>query len=427
MSRIHDYNRLKNKIGPLFIDGLGDIQKLLCADMWNTTILNTKDKIVRIAAILCCDVISVQEYPDSVDSPCIAVEITYFKTMPRKDNEQIFNNLYSYLRPATHILVEKKYEMNLFHLFSKWKRLNAYRKIFVNLGIVDAMYLSAQLLVANELKVKCSFLEDKKLLLIFQEDDLISSTIVQTAKSKNVCVIAPQHGMPLNRQEDIDQLQFDGFLADYKLLWSEAAKEQFVSAGIDASCLVVVGNTKKIDDSDIVEPVKNNRVLGVILDCPDYEYTRDANMKMIRLARKLAGQNHLRLVVKAHPRDKLETYRAVLKDGELLDIGTTMDEFEKMVSISIGHTSGAIFDLIYDGKIVFQYVDNQKYPVEILDICKFHNDEELCRIYQIWENEWDLQYENYIEKVVPRYHTLDARRRHDEFFSGIMGRLRGGT
>lgn len=422
MSRIHEYYKLKSKIGNLVIDGLWDAQKLLGADIWNLTVLNTREKMIRIAAILLCDVISVKEYPDSVNSSCLAVEIMYFKTAPRKDNKQIFRNLYSYLKPAVHILVEKRYKINLLYLLSKWKRLNIYRKMFPNFGKINSMYISAQLLVANELKAKCSFLEDKKLLLIFQEDDLLSSTIVQMAQSKNICVVAPQHGMPLNRKEDIDQLPFDGFLADYKLLWSEAAKEQFLSAGIEDSRLVIVGNTKKMDD-DVVTPVENNRVLGIILDCPDYEYAKEVNMKMLDFAKKLAKQNHLRIVVKVHPRDRLKCYRAVLKNEELLDMGTTMEEFEKMVSISIGHTSGAIFDLIYDGKIVFQYVDDKKYPVETLDICKFRNDKELSCIYQAWENDWGLHYKHYMEEVVPRYHTLNARGRHNEFFKKILGRL----
>lgn len=425
MNRIDNYFDAKSKIQTADIEGIGVLDKLLCTDTWNLDILSYKDKFIRVCGILISDVIQVSHLFDSVqDSFSIGVEISYPHTKPRLDNQMIFDNLYAYLRPATHIHILKNYKMKPLRIFRKAPKLFSYRKYFRNLRAIDSFYLAAQLLVADELSKKCDFLVNKKLLLIFQEDDLISSTIIQAAQRKGVCVIAPQHGMPMNRYEDIDQLHFEGFLADYKLLWNEATKEQFLSAGIDDDRLVVVGNTKKIDESNNIREPKKNDFIGVILDCPDYSYAIDANMIMLSMANQLAYEMDLKLIVKAHPRDSLNRYKPIIKDDELLPLNASMDEFAKLVSISIGHTTGAIFDLIYDGKIVFQYVDDKRFPVETLECCKFKNITELIDNYGRWSNNWEAMCKSYIEKVVPRYHVMNARELHDEFFTELFNAIR---
>ena len=275
---------------------------------------------------------------------------------------------------------------------------------------------------------RMEFFEGYRYLLIFQEYDTISSTVIQNAHLHGVKVISPQHGMPMNRHEDKDQLFFDGFQCDYKLVWNEFEKQQYISAGVSADRIFIVGNTKTLCMEDYCSEshpdyitMEKTEDFGVLLNCPQNDNAFEDNCRLLEAAQFLAVEKGLHFYIKLHPMDSISKYKEILKCNcaYVLEPNITMKEYQKCVRFSIAHITAAIFDLIYDGCFVFQYIMGENYPVDISSIYKFTSPKELLVKYNKWTCDF-LHYKEVYQETVNKYYVINAKERHDAFFKYLL-------
>lgn len=403
------------------------IGKLLYAELWNMGQLSILQKVIRIIAYVIFNCLHISESDDLHKNNKLTVEIKGFNDAKRADNELIYANVSNYFKPCGHMLVYKKLKLEIKGLLNRLVSFGRYIGQIDELGFCNRAFLAAQLVMCRNfiilLETKNIF-ADCKYFLVFQESELIENTLVQTAKLHDVTVVSLQHGMPMNRHEDKDQLHFDCFSVDYKLCWNEATKKQFLSAGIDEEKLVVVGNTKKMHMPLTVKREKNlSDIFGVVLDAPIIDQGIDNNKTLIMMAVKLTTEFGLDCVVKLHPFDKKENYlsetRSSFAKVSILDVSTTMEEYERLVDFSLGHTTGAMLDLIYDGCFVFQYKTEVEYPIETDDIYIFHDYEELKRNYLQWKENYEF-YKNQYKDITKKYRVDNPIELHDRFFKTLF-------
>lgn len=433
MKRIDQYESVKDTIDKIHIQDLSGYQagKLLYASVWGMYDLSLWQKIKRVLAILICNPIKMSAFADSADGADIALEIVYPGNVWRADNAAIFNNIYEYLKPCRHVLLEKKYKINLLGIPRRLVRLCRYIYAIKGFSLPERLYLAAQLVLAKDLAElfdREDFFKESRYLLIFQEYDTISSLAIQNAHHYGVKVISPQHGMVMNRHENIDQLCFDGFLCDYKLVWNDFEREQYISAGIDPKRIFVVGNTKELgqekakSSSREADPfIVEAPCFGVVLNCPKNDGAYRVNRMLLNFANALSNENGMRYLVKLHPTDTAEGYGDYIdpERGKFAAAGMTMAEYRGEVLFSLVNVSGAIFDLIYDGRFVFQYVGDERYPIDMDDIYMFHTEEELIDHYRRWKADY-AHYCKAYQTTVNKYLVTNARERHDQFFEELF-------
>lgn len=429
MRKIEKYKINKEKLKQIKISNLTDynIQKMLYADLWHMEELSNTQKIARVLLQIICKTLHISKFEDDFNSINMAVEIQYPGNIFRKDNQAIFCNLYNYLKPARHILIKKQYIFDLKKIGHRIVDLCKYFQQMQGFQFCNKLFLAAQLVMVS------NFIDDIRkffrfgqcrFMLIFQEHDTISNVIIQTAKQYGVQVISPQHSMPMNRHEDSDQLFFDCFSCDYKLLWNEASKKQFLSAGINEKHLVVVGNTKKMHiPNKKTEEKKMTNNFGIVLDGPMIDGATGNNRELVNIALKLSDEFGLGCIIKLHPFDEKERYlykiRNVFAKAIILDTEAVMEQYEQMVDFSLGHTTGAMLDLIYDGCFLFQYKTDVKFPIETEDIYWFQDYEELRSKYIKWKENYEYYSKNYGD-VVKRYHVENPVELHNEFFNKLI-------
>lgn len=433
MRRIEQYEQAKPIADNLKVKDMAkyEVGKILYADIWNMYGFSRIEKLKRIAALILCNPINFSECLDSKESKNIALEIQYKGHVERIDNSTIYNNLYRYLKPSKHMILEKKY---IFHPRGCLKRLVRLINYFGDIRhftIAERLYLAAQLVMVKgliEYLERMEFFEGYRYLLIFQEYDTISSTVIQNAHLHGVKVISPQHGMPMNRHEDKDQLFFDGFQCDYKLVWNEFEKQQYISAGVRDDRIYIVGNTKTLCMEDFCSEsypdyssLEKTEDFGVLLNCPQNDNAFEDNCKLLEAAQILAVEKDLHFYIKLHPLDSISKYKEILKCNcaYVLEPNITMKEYQKYVKFSIAHITAAIFDLIYDGCFVFQYVMGENYPVDISSIYKFTSPEELLVKYSKWTCNL-LYYKEMYQATVNKYYIKNAKERHDAFFKYLL-------
>lgn len=434
MRRIEQYETVKKIIDMFHIRDFSGYQigKILYASVWVMYDLSLWQKIKRIFALLVCDPIQITAFPDSAVGADIALEIRYPGDVQRADNAAIFNNLYEYLKPCRHVLLEKQYRLNLTGIPKRLVRLCRYARAVKGFPMSERLYLAAQLVLSRtlaDLLDREKIFKDCRYLLIFQEYDTISSMVIQNAHHYKVKVISPQHGMAMNRHENEDQLVFDGFLCDYKLVWNDFEREQYLSAGIDPDRIFVVGNTKALKQQQELKeykPVKNSFDMmasrfGVLLNCPNYDGAYDANKKLLTAAKALAAKTGMRYLVKTHPIDYAARYTDLFDSAksEIVPASMTMDEYKDKVIFSLANVTGAIFDLIYEGRYVFQYIGSERYPVDMDDIYRFSSPEELIEHFEMWKTNY-IKYSAEYKKTADKYRVEDKKERHDRFFQGLL-------
>lgn len=428
MKKIDKYYIEKRKIIDVKISDFKEynIPKLLCCDIWNVIDLTKKQVLMRVIAQLFCRVLHIIEDIDSSTSKNIAIEIKYSNDI-RKDNQTIFNNIYRYLKPASHFTVIKKYKLNILHFPYRFFYFCKYILSFKNISLKNKMFLSAQLMMLkdfqNNLAKNIKFKQYNKM-LIFQEHDTISSFIIQTAQKQGVKVISPQHSYPMNRNEDFDQMFFEGFLVDYKLLWNEFIYKQFLSANIDAKRLYIVGNTK------LLNIVKNNvpqekffNYFGVTLEWPLNINADKNNLCLLEIADKLAQKYDMTYIIKFHPADDINKYNKILSSKYckgVVDKNMSMSEYGEKVMFSLAHVTGAIIDLICDYRFVFIHkTEDINYPIETNNIYQFTNYAQLDSNFNIWKNNYDYYKQEY-KKIVDKYYVKNAKELHDKVIYKIL-------
>lgn len=398
-----------------------NILKILYCDIWNMFGLTKIGMLKRIIAQILFNPIQVKFLDDETHiSNRMAVQVKVADT--RQDNQTIFENLLGFLRPNSNILVEKKYVFNPQKIVKKIILEIRFIKAIKGISFIERSYLASQLLLVNELRkrfIEITNWEKIEYLLIFQEHDTISSYICQFAHIHNIKIISPQHGMTFNRYEDLDQLIFEGFLADYKLLWNEFEKQQFISAGIDSSKLYVVGDTKLIYNKSSTNLSIHTDKIGVVLDCPLIENAIEVNRFLIHAANAMGEQYHKEVIIRLHPMDNRENYSNCIDSAQIVDKNVAMSQFTESIDFAVAHITGAIVEMISAGKLVFIYKNKQYYPIESCDLCFFEDIQELRKNYDEWIGNVELHDKEY-KKIVSLYHVDNIRERHEQFFGELF-------
>lgn len=431
MKKIDVYEAKKRIIDQVKIPDMEqyDIRKILYSVIWRMVDLTPFQKWIRAVAYLVFKTFHISILDDHAKNDKLAIEIESIKEISRADNKLIFSNMYGYLKPCGHLLIQEKYKykLDIKSIVYRAKLFIVYINSINKTYLCDRAFLAANLVMAKSLIdfiLKEKIFDGCQFILLFQDHERIENVLAQTARLQGGKVITPQHSMPMNRHEDYDQLFFDCFSADYKLCWNEATKLQFLSAGIDEEKLVVVGNTKKMYMPLVNRSQKKTyNALGVLLDGPHVDQGIENNKALIMIAAKLATEFGLDCVVKLHPFDKKENYLSKIRSSftkvSILDAGTTMEQYEELVDFSLGHTTGAMLDLIYDNCFVFQYKTEIEFPIETDDIYIFHDYEELKRNYLKWKEHYEF-YKIHNEDIVKKYRVENPIELHNRFFQTLF-------
>lgn len=427
MKKIDVYDKLKDELKDIYIADFEDydLSKILCCDIWHAMDINILQVFIRTMAQLLCNCIHFNTLNDHKMTNNIAIEIKHNNVI-RVDNKTIFNNVYNYIKPSKHYQIEINYNIKISKLIKKIKRLKRYFFTLKDFEFKERLFLATRLVMVKEIIEyldRAPFFDQCKFLLIFQEHDTISNVCVQNAKKYGVKVISPQHGCPMNRKADFEQLFFDAFSCDYKLIWNDFTKKQFISAGIPEEKLYVVGNTKKImDKPKEIEMKKHMGVFGVLLDCPINYNAEKYNLDLLNCAERLAEKNDLKYIIKMHPIDDIKKYQNIKKSGRCMDIcrnSMSMEEYQDSVDFSIAHITSAIIDLIYDYCFVFIMKTDIYYPIETDDVYFFNNDNQLISNYIKWKENYEKYFLQYKE-IVKVYNVDNSKELHDLFFQKLL-------
>lgn len=411
-------NNLKSKD---FIDY--DMQKMLYNDVWHMQEIKGLQRIIRAVVQVICNGIEVSVCTDNSAGEFVVVEVKD-SDIKRADNDTIMNNLFDYIHPYGHVLIRRNYRIDFKGIKKRLKIFVDNLKVFKNLSLSKRIFLCQRLIVVKEvidLLDEYKIFDSRKKLLIFQEHDTVSNTVIQKAHISGLKVVSPQHSSPIYNNRDFFQVFFDAFSCDYKLLWNEFTKRQFTAAGINEEKLYVVGNTKKLkSEKNFISEAVNNK-FGILLDWPKGENAVDYNIKLIELANKIAEKYACGFYVKLHPVDSVENYKGLINNtyGEVLDKTTSMEQFENMVDFSVAHNTSAIIDLIYDEKTVFVYRMEKSFPVITDDIYNFNDIEEFIDKYNKWNDNKEKYKEEY-KNIISLYYTKNSKELHKKFFESLI-------
>lgn len=267
------------------------------------------------------------------------------------------------------------------------KKLNLARsfKVFVNqlnwfcsmrkcgTRVKHALWLNAYLSHVYDFKIKVmDQIDFDKYNLIYTFYDLEPAQNLLTQKAKNIGIKTAtlQHGAGFYAgdlaAESVSDLgiEFRKSISDYMLVWNNFAQREGIKCGVPKNKLVVSGIPKFIGLRSGDRPYNfemKQKVFGVVLDITSWGNER--NIKMLRLANKVAEMNQLHYIVRYHPTSKRTEYDHVIDKKYLKCIckpNVPIEDFADQVDFSIVDGSSVLIELIYLHSAAFRYRFSEK-------------------------------------------------------------------
>lgn len=426
---VEKYSALREKIKGLQIRGLEgyDISSAIAIQIWKAVTMSKRDIVLRTFGLLINEKLAIRE---DIDLRSKKTALLYVEPVPmREDNIQIFENGVSFLEPCNHIRFELIGTRSVKWLFRKIPCFIRSVVKLPKLPFVFRFYFAASVAVVYEVVSKCNnsnIMKETKELLLFQDHEMMQNIAVQYIHNENGIAISMQHGQRVFRKLDADYMAFDNFVSDYTLLWNKFSQSQYIKAGYNKSRLPVVGSTKYAK-SDIetylqkkcrrTEP--RNLTIGLILNAPSQFGANEIAAHLLQWSVNISDKVGCKVIAKIHPTDRKEKYFDYAEKGiQFVDPSMSMQDFSELISLGVGHASGALVDLIIMNVPVFLYENEISFPLDLPKSCKFRNYPEMekCVIDTYGEiKSGELSFSD----VRSIYYEENAVEKHKKFFELI--------
>lgn len=406
---------------------------VIAIQIWKNVTMTRKQIIMRSVGLLMNEKIMLHEDDDCCNENTV---LKYREPVPvRRDNELIFENASAFLKPYNYVSIDLTSKLNLKLLIKKLPIFFEAFKVLSNYDLVSRIYYASSAAMLYEIDSKISkseALNQTKLMITFQDHEMVQNAIVQYVQSYGGRCVTMQHGQRVFRRLDADFMAFDNFIADYTLLWNRFSQEQYVKAGYDPMRLPVVGCSKYAVHEDVEEENINfykdgeTIVIGVVLNTPAQFGAEEVTEKILGWCSELIATfgNKYRVLIKCHPTDDVQKYsKYIQKDKmEFVDIKMSMKAFSSEISLGLGHASGAIIDMIIMGKPVIQYLNNIAFPLDLPDEYTFTNYEELVSVLKSVEDSLSKDIGEF-KKLRERYYESNPYEKHLRFFESLRKEL----
>lgn len=342
----------------------------------------------------------------------------------RPDHREIFDNARYFIDEYHYVELKKIKNFTPWKIFKRINLIRKYKRSFQ--GICKGnlcLYMSSLICVVDDLynlMQSSGIWNGKKNLLIFQDCDFASNTIVQLMKNKDIYTVELQHGQWLYRNEPYDDyLNIANFTADCILAWNEFTKTQFLKAGYDEKNICVAGSTKYVKEPETEALQKTKKqIFGVVLDTPVYSYSYSYNCKLLEIADHVAKNMGIAFYIKMHPYDSEENYKKFLLSENCLgcvERGMSMKAYAQMVDFSLAHTTSASVDLMILNAFVFLFRTEINNPIATKAFFEFKEETGLLESINDLMRHWEEYQQSYAE-VRNIYRTENAAEKHKEFF-----------
>ena len=263
-----------------------------------------------------------------------------------------------------------------------------------------------------------------KVATCFFDSGFFENVTMQFFKSRGTVTATNQHGQPLFKSHDYDRMnqsQILNFKCDYFLAKGEFTRKQFVEAGTDGNKVVVVGSFNK--EKECIRSYHRRNAFCIFLNCIALPKAREANTKMLEIAKELSRRTDCKYYVKLHPSDSIEYYRD-FSDDKLIDMvgkEKTMSELAGEIDFGIFNESAIFLDMLdnkvkpfyWDSGVHFPLVEDkdsifsdvselQKKVVEWMEYSDFQKDSFFSDISGYYNGYGDAQQNirNFIQKII---------------------------
>ena len=292
---------------------------------------------------------------------------------------------------------------------SKIKLFYAFNKELSGINsIKDRCYLAVCLLLRKQTLDEITKMElNPKIVMCYFDSSPDENILIPYFRGKGAITITNQHGQTIFRSKDFDrvnQSQILNFKSDYYLAKGEMQREQFLAAGEDNAKIIVLGTY------DVWEEPKYNKVskkiFGVFLDCPGFEFSKSANLELIRMAESFASEMNYHYFVKIHPADTADKYKKMVSSKciDVYDKSYSLLETFKNMEFAIIHATATYIDVYLYGLRCLKLKTEAYFPISYKedDFCSV---KELVEKVHKWEQMNKEEQANYICKVREKYLT----------------------
>lgn len=305
----------------------------------------------------------------------------------------------------------KKTILKKFRPCSFFRKYVTYKKIYGELFAYKnkshRKYFSIVLTNICEYKRKIKKMRiNPKVVLLFFDANIFENYMVQELRKKGTVSITNQHGQPVFRGIDIDMLnqsQIFNFTSDFFVAKGEFAREQFIKAGVKDSRIRVLGG---FEVGKTIQTLSDERLFGVYLDTPGYDFAKTSNAKILQLAQNISEKLNMQYFVKVHPSDDPKNYESyinfkncqkfVKNEVPLVDLVDSMQ-------FGILHVSSVYVDIVLRNRKAFKMMSDEPFPLVERELDRFSSMEELIDKYSLWCSKSEEEKTEYFDSLRKRY------------------------
>jgi len=317
-----------------------NFEKILSILKFNFQKNNRWKKAFSILKVLITSMIT-RYYIDDIDEE--NYDFLFIKSQDRADYNFLFETIYAQCKYSKlDLVVKRSIRVNTFFISESISK----RKILSDLkekhGALDGIYLYIMVLRYLQSLSIIKGIEYKNL-IVFSEVQPIENLFVQYSKLNNKKTVTLQHGLYIDyiNSPNVNMFNYLDVQSEYLLAWGIKTKELFEKYNPNLK-IFVCGKPVEIKQ---ISNETDNKLLGVLLDQPLF---REYNTEILNIAFEFAQRKNMKIVIKEHPADDLESYKI---DLSLL---STERDIAKS-SFVIAHTTSLIQDFILQGMKVFKY------------------------------------------------------------------------
>lgn len=333
-----------------------------------------------------------------------------FKSYNRSDYNYIADKFCEISNSDT-MLINSYYSLNIvikrlfrsIHFFKNVSNISYISKL-------DKMIIATAIVQYEEIVVKLSNeVKGYKLVTTFCDAHPIGNLIAQLARNNKITTSTLQHGqykMISEGKENADVEAYSNFISDYLFAWGEVTIKEFEKSGVNKERLLNAGALKPFSYNkplNINLGSEDKSIFGIILDSDVYQ---ESNINMIKIANRIADELKMKYIIRVHPRNKIKKYKAYIKNTNLVEIisGIENEEYIKRVDFSIIHMAGVYIELLSLAAPFFVLQDEFTEEIFTDNFSNFTNYNEFKDVYF----KYSLSKMEYIEKIKNRYSKFNS-------------------
>lgn len=335
-----------------------DIPKLVFFLSEHERLNNKQKSISYLYIVLKCFISKISWNYKKGNSP-----ILFFKQKTRKQHSTMVDTVVDIVNGAGTLYFENKFSFSI-NGFKLMKMLLLWNFELEKSNLTN----KAKRMLLNELITlkKLDFFLNKinlnnyKLLVVFYDAHTEGNFIVQKFKKLGVKTATLSHGIVLAERDrniiDYCGVELKGTVSDYFLAWNNFSFNEAVKQGLDKNKIKVLGIPQFINNSMLAEKVNSN-TFGVILENSSGE---KYNMKLIKIANKIATRFNYKYKLRFHPTfkgneyDKIIDFKCYVGNDNSLNVANYTSD----VKFSLVANSTVFIELVFMKHLVYRYASN---------------------------------------------------------------------